>query len=210
MDAVTGSVETRAPTLEEPVRQRGGIRLLAIRLANYVTNHLVCHVPSFTLRRLWYARVLGIALGPHAGIHLGCYVWYYTPRQIRRSLTRIGAYSRVNRGCTLDVRGGLEIGENVSISPEVVVLTAGHRHDVPGFALEHGRVVIEDSVWIGTRALVLPGVRLGRGCVVAAGAVVTEDVEPLAVVAGVPARKVRERPEAALEYTLDIPFPLFE
>ena len=196
--------------VREGSRVAAAARLFVIRLMNHVTNHVVSHIPSFALRHAWYSHILGVAFGKHAGVHLGCYVWYYTPRQVRRDGTRIGAYSRVNRRCTLDLRGGLEIGENVSISPEVVVLTAAHDADTPGFPLVHGRVVIEDYVWIGTRALVLPGVRLGRGCVVAAGAVVTRDVEPLAVVAGIPARTIRERREAALGYTLDIPFPLFE
>jgi acetyltransferase-like isoleucine patch superfamily enzyme len=63
---------------------------------------------------------------------------------------------------------------------------------------------------VGSRAIIMPGVRLGRGCVVAAGAIVTRDVAPLAVVAGIPARVVGERPDEATHYTLDGRFPLFE
>ena len=73
----------------------------------------------------------------------------------------------------LDVRGGLEIGADVSVSPEVAILTAAHSVSDPSFRVELRRVAIEDHVFIGTRAVVLPGVRLGRGCVVGAGAVVT-------------------------------------
>jgi acetyltransferase-like isoleucine patch superfamily enzyme len=195
--------------LEEPSADAGP-RLLAVRLLQYLTNYVVSHVPSFTLRRLWYQHILGIRLDSHAGIHLGCHVWFYGPGQLRRSGVRIGAYSRVNRNCCLDARGGLAIGQHVSISPDVTILTASHAVNDPAFRVEVRAVAIEDHVWIGTRALILPGVTLGRGCVVAAGSTVSRDVPPLTVVAGVPAVPVADRDPAAAEYVLDTPLPLFE
>jgi maltose O-acetyltransferase len=194
----------------EPTDSGPGHRLLAVRLLTYATNHVVAHVPSFALRRLWYRRALGMSLARGAGIHLGCHVWFYGPGQIRRDGVEIGVNSRVNRNCCLDVRGGLQIGDDVSVSPDVVVLTASHRVDDPSFRVETRPVVMEDNVWIGTRATILPGVTLGRGSVVCAGAVVTRDVAPLAIVAGVPARPVGERPAAAATYSLDSGFPMFE
>lgn len=194
----------------EPVSSGSAHRLFAIRLLTYVTNHVVAHVPSFALRALWYRRALGVTLAPGAGIHLGCHVWFYGPGQMRRDGVAIGVNSRINRNCCLDVRGGLRIGDAVSVSPDVVVLTASHRVDDPSFRVETRPVVIEDNVWIGTRATILPGVTLGRGAVVCAGAVVTRDVAPLAIVAGVPARPVGERPADAAAYSLDSGFPLFE
>jgi acetyltransferase-like isoleucine patch superfamily enzyme len=185
-------------------------RLLLIRLINYLTNYSVNRVPSFAFRRMWYMRVLGVVLEKQAGVHLGCYLWHYTPREVRRHGARVGKYSRINRDCTIDLRGGIDIGASVSVSPEVVILTAAHAFDKSGFPVEHRRVVIEDYVWIGTRAMIMPGVTLGRGCVVAAGAVVTKSVPPLAVVAGVPAREVGRRPEDALGYVFDWSLPLFE
>jgi acetyltransferase-like isoleucine patch superfamily enzyme len=199
-----------APTERLEQEFGGGIRLFVVRVLNYVTNHVVSHVPSFGFRRFWYRRILGIGLGDHAGVHLGCFLWAYGPNQIRRDGVRIGAYSRINRDCCLDLRGGLDIGENVSVSPEVMILTAAHAVADPEFRVENKRVVIEDHVWIGTRATILPGVTLGRGCVVAAAAVVTRDVPELAIVAGVPARPVGVRPEDAAHYVLDGNFPLFE
>jgi acetyltransferase-like isoleucine patch superfamily enzyme len=195
--------------LEDPSADAGP-RLLVVRLLQYLTNYVVSHVPSFTLRRLWYQHILGIRLDSHAGIHLGCHVWFYGPGQLRRSGVRIGAYSRVNRNCCLDARGGLAIGQHVSISPDVTILTASHAVNDPAFRVEVRSVAIEDHVWIGTRALILPGVTLGRGCVVAAGSTVSRDVPPLTVVAGVPAVPVADRDPAAAEYVLDTPFPLFE
>jgi maltose O-acetyltransferase len=207
---VIEQLTTRADGRLERPDGRGSHRLLAVRLLNYVTNHVVSRVPSFALRRLWYERVLGATFGRHAGIHLGCHVWFYGPGQIRRGGFRLGAHTRINRDCCLDVRGPLDVGSNVSVSPEVAILTASHQVDHPQFGVEVRRVVIEDHVWIGTRATILPGVTLGRGCVVAAGAVVTRDAPPLTIVAGVPARPVGVRDAAATGYVLDTPFPLFE
>lgn len=186
------------------------VRLLAIRVVNYLTNHVISHVPSFALRRWWYGRVLGIELGHKTAIHMGCFMWSYTPRIVRRSGVSFGDYTYINRNCCLDIRGSLTIGGNVSISPEVTILTATHGVNDPTFRVRHCPVVIEDHVWIGTRAMILPGVTLGHGCVVAAGAVVTRDVKPLEVVAGVPARPVGLRDEAATTYTLTGRLPLFE
>lgn len=194
----------------EPAVETRPHRLFLIRSLNYLTNYVIKSVPSFALRRAWYRRLLGVDMGQNAGIHLGCYIWFYGPGQVRRGGLTIGDYSRINRDCCLDARGSLRIGANVSISPEVVILTASHRVDDPQFRVETRSVVIEDNVWIGTRALILPGVTLGRGSVVSAGAVVTRDVPPLTIVAGVPARQVGTRPSAAAEYVLDEPFPLFE
>jgi acetyltransferase-like isoleucine patch superfamily enzyme len=194
----------------ETAARGSALRLFVIRVLNYLTNHVVSHLPSFTLRRLWYQRALGVVFGAGAGIHLNCDIWFYGPGQLRRTGFRLGAHSRINRRCLIDARGPLHVGNNVSISPEVVILTAAHRVHDPEFRVETREVVIEDNVWIGTRAIVLPGVTLGRGCVVAAGAIVTRDVPPLTIVAGVPARPVGQRAVEAVGYVLEGPLPLFE
>jgi maltose O-acetyltransferase len=187
-----------------------GLRLFLVRLVNYATNHVVAHVPSFAFRRFWYRRVLGFEFGAHSGIHLNCYVWFYGPGQVRRDGVRIGTNSRINRRCTLDLREGLHIGDNVSISAECLILTASGRVG-GGRSVESRRpVVIEDHVWIGMRAIIMPGVRIGRGAVVAAGSVVTSDVPPLAVVFGSPARTVGTRDDAEASYVIHEPLPLFE
>jgi acetyltransferase-like isoleucine patch superfamily enzyme len=171
---------------------------------------VVAHVPSFAFRRLWYRRALGMELGARTLVHLGCYIWFYGRGENVRAGARIGNYTWINRGCTLDLRGGLTIGENVSVSPEVSIVTASHDMHDPEFKLIDFPVVIEDHVWIGTRATVLPNVTIGRGAVVAAGAVVTTDVEPMAIVAGVPAKPVGRREEGGTSYVFDGPAPLFE
>lgn len=169
----------------------------------YTTNHLVSHVPSRLLRRAWYRRVVGVEMGDGADVHLGTQLWFYGPGQVRRNAVRIGAGTRINADAILDCRGGLEIGDHVSISAQAAIVTADHDHQAADFALRHRRVVIEDRVWIGMRAVILPGVRIGHGAVVAAGAVVTRDVEPGCIVAGIPARRVGQRNPSSMSYELN-------
>jgi maltose O-acetyltransferase len=184
------------------------VNLLAAYCLNFATNHIVAHIPSYVVRRGWYRRVMGIEMGPGSAVQLGCYLWSYGPRSNRRLGNGIGARTIINRSCCLDARSGLCIGEDVSISPECTILTTQHDLNHPDFPLQGRAVVIEDHVWIGMRAMILPGVTIGRGAVVAAGAVVTGDVAPLDIVAGVPARVVGRR---AIDprYRLASP-PLFE
>jgi maltose O-acetyltransferase len=185
-------------------------KTFVLRVIGYLTNHVISHVPSYRLRHVWYRKVLGLSIDRGAGVHLGCFMWFNAPGQVRQKRSRIGVRSRINRSCCLDLRGPLWIGDDVSISPEVMILTGEHRHDQADFAFVTRPVVIEDHVWIGSRAVILPGTTLGRGAVVAAGAVVSGSVAPMTVVGGVPARPISTRPEHSLGYRLDDPFPLFE
>ena len=92
-------------------------------------------------------------------------------------------------------RGNITIGNRVSIAPRVTLVTSSHPNNsrIRGFApLSQGPIVIEDDAWLGTGCVVLPGVRIGRGAVVGANSVVLQDVSPLHIVAGQPARTVRE------------------
>jgi maltose O-acetyltransferase len=205
-----GAAQRRSPSVPEASEAGAPQRVFAIRVLAYFTNYVVARFPSFALRRLWYRRVLGAQVADGVGVHLGCHVWFYGPGQVRRGGLSIGARSRINRDCCLDTRGSIAIGDDVSISPEVMILTAGHDLADPAFGVRTSPVVIENNVWIGSRATILPGVTLGRGSVVSAGAVVTSNVPALAIVAGVPARLVGERPADATAYSLQGDLPLFE
>jgi acetyltransferase-like isoleucine patch superfamily enzyme len=108
----------------------------------------------------------------------------------------------INKGVILDGRRGLTIGDNVSISEQAILYTLQHDLDDPDFSVIGGPVTIEDYVFIGARSITLPGVHLGEGAAVAAGAVVTKDVAPYTVVGGIPARPIRERVRG-LRYMLD-------
>jgi maltose O-acetyltransferase len=87
----------------------------------------------------------------------------------------------------------LKIGNNVSIAGEVRIFTMEHNIDSPDFAEVGGSVVIDDFAVVGTRVTILPGIHIGKGAVIASGAVVTKDVPPFTVVGGVPAQFIKER-----------------
>ncbi len=109
----------------------------------------------------------------------------------------IGNDSGLGEECFLQDLAEINIGNFVLMAPYVMVLTANHcmKRDelIMNQGIEASGVSIGDDVWIGIRAIILPGVQIGKGAVVAAGAVVTRDVEPYSIVAGVPAKKIGER-----------------
>jgi len=191
-----------------PTTWTARVRRALAAVLKYVTNHVICHIPSYTIRHLWYRRVLGWYIGPRASILMGQHVQIGGIRDSGKRVS-IGAGTIIHRGCELYTTGGLLIGENVNISPGVWLVTNGLDVDDPGAALVQKPIVIDDRAWIGARATILGGVTVGEGAVVMAGAVVASDVAPYTVVGGVPARTVRSRSARALSYELDYR-PLFE
>lgn len=166
---------------------------LALALVRYLTNRVVARVPVYALRYAWYRRVLGMRIGEGTALLMDLYLYIRGRARPGRPGITIGRRSVINQQCCLDGRGGLTIGDHVNISPGVWILTDSHDMHDPLFPEVLAPVTIRDHVWIGSRALILPGVTVGEGAVVAAGAVVTRDVEPYAVVAGVPARQIGTR-----------------
>jgi maltose O-acetyltransferase len=110
--------------------------------------------------------------------------------------------SVINQRCHIDNRGGITIGNHVSIGPQVAIITADHDMNTSNIEGRSSPVIIEDYVFIGARALILPGVILKKGSVIAAGAVVVGDVEEFSIVAGVPAKTIGRR-RRDLDYTTD-------
>ncbi len=106
---------------------------------------------------------------------------------------------RSGLGVRCNICGDVTIGRDVMMGPEVVVLTANHafdRTDIPMMDQGHfpaKPVVIGDDVWIGYRAIILPGVHIGKGCIIGAGAVVSKDIPDYAIAAGVPAKVIKTR-----------------
>lgn len=166
----------------------------------YIANNWVAYFPSFRLRHWFYRHVLHYSLGKDSSIHMGVFV---TGQHIK-----IGDNVVINRRVYLDGRIGVTIHNNVSISPEVYLVSLEHDPNDPLFATRGGKVIIEDHVWVGARAMILPGVHIGEGAVVGACAVVTKDVEPYQIVAGVPARPIGQR-SRQIDYRVKY-FPWFD
>jgi acetyltransferase-like isoleucine patch superfamily enzyme len=110
----------------------------------------------------------------------------------------IGDGTWIGQQCFFHSAGNIQIGKNVGIGPGVKIITSAHFEEgieipVMHSHLEYKGVIIEDDADIGTGSIILPGITIGKGAIVGAGAVVTSDVAPYDVVAGVPARKIRSR-----------------
>lgn len=106
---------------------------------------------------------------------------------------RIGEHSSIGPKVLLDGRAGLEIGKNVTVAYEAIIWSLSHDYNSPTFVGKGAKVVIEDYAWICSRSIIMPGVRVGKGAVVASGAVVTKDVEPFTIVGGIPAKPIGKR-----------------
>ena len=150
-----------------------------------ILNNILPCIPFWNIRRI-YLRSIGINVGKETFISKDTY--FMSPR-----LFSIGDNSDINRECLLDARGGLIIGNNVSISHRVNIVTGSHKINSPNFTEIDKKVTIEDYVWLGIGCTILPGVTIGKGAVVCAGAVVTKNVPPFSIVAGIPAIKINER-----------------
>jgi acetyltransferase-like isoleucine patch superfamily enzyme len=156
-------------------------------------------IPSHAFRNAVYRHALGVRLAPTAYIYGGA--------EIRNgSAISIGEHTIVGHDAILDGRRGLTIGARVNLSSEVAIWTEQHDLRARDFGVTGGPVSVGDYAWLSFRATILPGVTIGEGAVVAAGAVVTHDVEPYTVVAGVPAQPVGQRPRD-LDYSQGQPPP---
>jgi acetyltransferase-like isoleucine patch superfamily enzyme len=98
--------------------------------------------------------------------------------------------SVINANCHIDVRGGITIGENVSVSERVSIVTGDHNPTDPYFRARFRPVLINNHVFVGYGSTILGNVTIGEGAVIAAGSIVTRDVEPYTIVAGIPAQKI--------------------
>jgi len=127
------------------------------------------------------------------------YIGHYTIlKAYYKNLMIIDDYTWIGQQCFLHSAGGLKIGKGVGIGPKVIILTSQHKpvdKDIPVYfsPIEFGEVILEDGCDIGAGAIILPGVKIGEGAIIGAGAVVTKNVPPYEIWAGVPARKIKER-----------------
>ena len=177
------------------VAPKNHLRLFAGGLAAYGYNHLLTHIPVNWLRKACLGGWLG-SFGPGTSVQMNC-------RFLNGRKVHLGKRNVINFGCLFDGRKfHIRTGDDVSIGPEAAILTLGHDPQSPLFVDRGGDVIIGNHVWIAYRAIILPGVTIGEGAVVGAGAVVTKNVRPYAIVAGNPAREVGER-DKNLSYELN-------
>lgn len=160
--------------------------------------HIIGYIPSHHVRRFFY-RLAGMKIGKGSAIHMGAR--FYIPSGIS-----VGVDSIIGEGAVLDGRAPLRIGNHVDVATDVMIYNSQHNVESSNFAaveeVERAPVSIEDYVFIGPRSIILPGVTIGKGAVVGAGAVVTKDVPPYAIVGGVPAHVIGERKNKELNYRL--------
>ncbi|MDP1676620.1 MAG: acyltransferase [Bacteroidota bacterium] len=105
----------------------------------------------------------------------------------RNAVIRIGNGTYLNRNTVVVAQEKVEIGKDCRIAWDVVIMDSD-LHPISGRTLENKPVIIEDNVWIGCRCIILKGVRIGKGAIIAAGSVVTKSIPPDTIAAGVPAR----------------------
>ena len=159
---------------------------------NVIWNKL----PSRHLRK-WFYQLLGAKIGTET----------FPCRRVEILLPKgltLGERIAVGWFTELDARGGIYIGSDTNISSHVKLITGSHDIEDSNYEADFQPIHIGHHCWIGTGAIVLQGVTIGDGAVVAAGAVVTKDVEAYSVVGGVPARFLRKRPKD-LDYKLGRP-----
>ena len=154
----------------------------------------VGHVPFHSVRRFFYS-LAGIKMGRSSAIHM--WANFFQPKNIS-----IGEDTIVGDHAFLDGRATLTIGNHVDIASSVMIYNSEHDLESEDFGAREEVVEIGDYVFVGPRAIILPGVKIGKGAVVAAGAVVSKDVDDFDIVGGVPAKVIGERKNKNPKYVL--------
>ena len=185
---------------EKPLPFFTSIKKILNRFLNYGYDfglsflYLVGLIPSHTVRHFFY-RLSGMKIGKGATIHT--LARFYKPQNIS-----IGEGSVIGNSVFLDGRAKLTIGKQVDMASEVMIYNSEHDLSDPQMKAIEEPVEIGDYVFIGPRAIILPGVKIGNGAVIAAGAVVTKDVPAGTIVGGVPAKYIGDRKLKVYNYKL--------
>ncbi|MRI02109.1 acyltransferase [Kriegella sp. EG-1] len=162
------------------------IKTYLSELRLYICNNLVCKIPSHTIRLWFYKNIMKFKIGTNSYVYLNCKFDSTLGLTMKNNVV-------INPRCRLDTRGTITIGEHVGIAEDVIILTSDHNVHSKKFEGRNLAVRIDDYAWVGTRAMILAGVTLNKGCVVAAGSVVTKSIPPYEIWAGVPAKKIGVR-----------------
>lgn len=163
----------------------------------YIISPIIMRIHISKVRKLFLQYICGVKIGKNTSVlRKSIFI-------IKRNNISIGKNCVINESCLIDGRGGLlKIGNNVDIARETNIWTLEHDPNSKFHESKGGNVIIEDYVWIASRCTILPGVKIGYGAVVASGAVVTKDVEPMCIVGGIPAQVIGKR-KNDLKYSLN-------
>lgn len=156
-------------------------------------NKIIPRIPSRHVRYFILRKVYGAVIGKE--VHIYNNIEYRNPKKLV-----IKGNNSIGNHVLLDARKGLIIEKGVVIASHVLIWTLHHDYNSSDFRPVGAPVEIGEYAWICSRAIILPGVKIGKGAVVASGAVVTKDVEPFNIVGGVPAKKIGMRKEMDYEY----------
>lgn len=150
--------------------------------------YILSSIPSHHLRYLFYKHICFIRLANNVVIYYGTEI--RDPQKLQ-----IGEGTIIGDNAILDARNGIIFGKSVNLSSNVSIWSEQHDHIDPYFHCKPNKkpIVIEDRVWIGPNTVILPSITIGEGAIVAAGAIVTKDVPPYAIVAGIPAKTIGQR-----------------
>ena len=159
---------------------------------NWLWIRFFCAFPSKHFRVFCLNLYKDVNIDYSVPIYRG-FSWRKGPMSIKEG-TSIGINNM------FDSRNGLNIGKNVCFSDNVTIWTMHHDYIDIHFATKGGAVIIQDFVWVGCNVIILPGVTIGEGAVIASGSVVTKSIDPYTVVGGIPAKKIAERKKQIYQY----------
>ena len=158
----------------------------------WLATSLLPSVPSRHIRT-WGLKRMGVDMRGDVMIHRGFHI--REPQKIT-----IGSGVSIGPNVLLDGRCGLTIGDSAVIAYEAIVWTLNHDYNDVSFSVKGAPVEIGAYAWLCSRCVIMPGIKIGEGAVVASGAVVTKDVEPYAIVGGVPAKVIGHREKKEYSY----------
>lgn len=190
------------------MKDRSGKTLNSQEISQKITNRIttiflefwllilriVGYIPIHTIRKIFYL-ASGIDMPLNSTIHIGAN--FFKPSNIK-----IGHDTIIGDHCFLDGRAPLTIGNHVGIASQVLIYNDEHNINSDNYENSFGPVEIGDYVFIGPRAIILPNIKIGKGAVVAAGAVVTKDIPDFEIWGGVPAKKINDRQNQKPNYKL--------
>jgi maltose O-acetyltransferase len=176
------------------IKNFGDIIIIIRSFQDYIFREWFMYIPFHIVRRFFVGHTVK-SFGEGCSFMMGV--------EIRNGRNIIlGRNCVVNKKVLLDGRGGIiRIGSNVDIAQETNIWTLQHDVHSDFHESKGGDVIIEDYVWVASRVTILPGVKIGKGAVIAANSVVTKDIDPMTINGGIPAKVIGIR-NSKLKYTL--------